>query len=182
MHFPHPKSSNFFAVYSTFLWRNRCPLLHFLTGPNFRRANTRKCMGSLLFVPAPFSVNPRIETSHPTERESMTGAYLSSRGCISGWRMAVFFILLIALPAVLHAQQASSKAATNQSRVQRGKYIVEGVAMCGMCHTPRNGSGELERGQWLDGAALWLLPARPVGDWPLKAPRIAGSPAASDDD
>ena len=182
MRFPHSKSSNFFAVYSTILWRNRGALLHFLTDPNAlpREMPGGTCWTGLLFVPAPFSVNPQIETSHPTDG-CMTGPNSTSRGCIDCWRMAAI-VLLISLPAVLHAQQASSKAATNQGRVERGKYIVEGVAMCGVCHTPRNGSGGLERGQWLDGAALWLLPAGPAGDWPLKAPRIAGSPAASDDD
>lgn len=54
--------------------------------------------------------------------------------------------------------------------------------MCGMCHTPRNDANEIDHGRWLDGAALWLLPAHPQQDWPLKAPRIAGTPPASDED
>jgi len=98
-------------------------------------------------------------------------------------------IWLAAVSPCLNAQsrqnrEASStqKGGTNEPRVARGKYIVEGVAMCGMCHTPRTDSGEIDRERTLDGAVLWLLPARPTGDWPLKAPRIAGSPAASDDD
>lgn len=75
-----------------------------------------------------------------------------------------------------------AKAGTNDSRVARGKYIVEGVAMCGMCHTPRTDSGEVDASRTLDGAAVWLLPAHPTENWPLKAPRIAGTPPASDDD
>jgi hypothetical protein len=41
--------------------------------------------------------------------------------------------------------QASSqtKSVNNNNRVARGKYIVEGVAMCGMCHTPRTDSESL---------------------------------------
>jgi mono/diheme cytochrome c family protein len=54
--------------------------------------------------------------------------------------------------------------------------------MCGMCHTPRTDSGELDSGHRLDGASVWLLPARPTENWPLKAPRIAGTPLASDED
>ena len=54
--------------------------------------------------------------------------------------------------------------------------------MCGTCHTPRTDSGEIDQERWLDGAALWLLPARPTTGWPLKAPRLAGSPAASDEE
>lgn len=80
------------------------------------------------------------------------------------------------------AQQAKPAASGTESRVARGKYIVESVAMCGTCHTPRNESGDLDRAHWLDGASLWLLPAHPTSNWPLKAPRLAGSPAASDDE
>lgn len=70
----------------------------------------------------------------------------------------------------------------NDTQIARGKYIVEDVAMCGMCHTPRTDSGEVDTAHKLDGAALWLMPARPTSDWPLKAPRIAGTPPASDED
>lgn len=51
-----------------------------------------------------------------------------------------------------------------------------------MCHTPRTDSGELDIAHKLDGAPIWLMPARPMGDWPLQAPRIAGTPPASDED
>ncbi|MBT0956954.1 cytochrome c [Alphaproteobacteria bacterium KMM 3653] len=36
---------------------------------------------------------------------------------------------------------------------ERGRYLVEGLAHCGECHTPRNALGGLQRGQWLGGAA-----------------------------
>jgi mono/diheme cytochrome c family protein len=75
-----------------------------------------------------------------------------------------------------------AKPASNGNRIARGKYVVEGVAICGMCHTPRTDSGEVDNARALDGAAVWLLPAHPSGNWPLKAPRIAGTPPASDDD
>ncbi|GLS85120.1 diheme cytochrome c-type [Cypionkella aquatica] len=34
----------------------------------------------------------------------------------------------------------------------RGRYIVEAMAHCGECHTPRNALGGLQRGNWLAGA------------------------------
>ena len=37
--------------------------------------------------------------------------------------------------------------------LQRGRYIVEALAHCGECHTPRNVLGGLQRGSWLGGAA-----------------------------
>ena len=80
------------------------------------------------------------------------------------------------------ASKSAASSGTNSSQIARGRYIVEGVAMCGTCHTPRTDSGEIDQQRWLDGAALWLLPARPTADWPLKAPRLAGYPAASDEE
>ena len=79
-------------------------------------------------------------------------------------------------------QGREQKAAQAGGDVARGKYIVEGVAMCGQCHSPRDDSGALDRSRWLDGAALWLLPAKPTQDWPTKAPRIAGNPPGTDQD
>ena len=66
--------------------------------------------------------------------------------------------------------------------VARGKYIVEGVAMCGQCHTPRDSNGNLEQNHALEGAAVILGPPNPDPNWPLKAPRIGGNPPASDED
>jgi mono/diheme cytochrome c family protein len=36
--------------------------------------------------------------------------------------------------------------------VARGRYLAEGLAHCGECHTPRNALGALDRGRWLAGA------------------------------
>lgn len=92
-------------------------------------------------------------------------------------------ILLVAgRPSANSQTSPTPKSGSNDVRVARGKYIVEGVAMCGMCHTPRTDSGEIDTGRQLNGAAVWLLPAHRTANWPLKAPRIAGTPPASDDD
>jgi mono/diheme cytochrome c family protein len=48
--------------------------------------------------------------------------------------------------------------------VARGKYIVDGVAICGQCHTLRTSSADLDRARWLEGAPLWLEPAAPTED------------------
>lgn len=95
--------------------------------------------------------------------------------------LAIFGVLLFNGTGAA-AQQQAPKANANQGKIDRGEYIVNGVAMCGMCHTPRNDANEIDQGRWLDGAALWLLPAHPQQDWPLKAPRIAGEPPASDEE
>ncbi len=79
------------------------------------------------------------------------------------------------------AQDNKAAAASNSGGgdVARGKYIVEDVAMCGTCHTPRLANGTLDRGQWLAGAPVPYLPAQPTNDWPIQAPRLAGNPPAT---
>ncbi len=78
------------------------------------------------------------------------------------------------------AQEPKAEAAAGGNDVARGKYIVDDVAMCGTCHTPRFANGELDRGRWLAGAPVPYLPAQPTVDWPIQAPRIAGRPPATD--
>ena len=92
-------------------------------------------------------------------------------------------LLLLNVSITTNAQQPQpekSAKKTSATLVARGKYLVEDIAMCGMCHTPRDSSGNLDRSRWLEGAPLWLQPADPVPGWPLQAPRIAGSPPGSD--
>ena len=106
-------------------------------------------------------------------------------GLLSAISQTVFasLLLLFVLTIPTDAQQPKpDKTAKkpNTALVARGKYLVEGVAMCGMCHTPRDNSGNLDRSRWLEGAPLWIQPSVPVSDWPLQAPRIAGSPPGSD--
>jgi mono/diheme cytochrome c family protein len=58
----------------------------------------------------------------------------------------------------------------------RGAYIVEGLAHCGLCHTPKNAAGGDETSQWLRGYALqgWFAPditndrRRGIGNWSVE--------------
>jgi mono/diheme cytochrome c family protein len=77
-----------------------------------------------------------------------------------------------------HPRAAGSAA----SDVARGKYLVEDVAMCGQCHTPRNSSGNFDQTRWLQGAPIPWVPAKPDPNWPINAPRIGGNPPAPDAD
>jgi mono/diheme cytochrome c family protein len=101
--------------------------------------------------------------------------------------LLVLAIFALSLSSDSRAQQTKATRSSganpaNASQVQHGKYLVEGVAMCGMCHTPRNSAGNPDYSRWLDGAAVWLISAQPVPNWPLKAPRLAGNPPASDEE
>ena len=75
---------------------------------------------------------------------------------------------------------AASKANYDAKLVARGKYIVEGLAACGDCHTPRNSDGDIDRTKWLAGAPVFYEPAQRVPGWAISAPRIAGIPPGRD--
>ena len=96
----------------------------------------------------------------------------------------------------IHSQTMNTKSASNTTAlaqhsregsvsaadVARGKYLVEGVAMCGQCHTPRDANGNLERWRWLQGTPIPYQPSRPDSNWPISVPRIGGTMPANDAD
>jgi mono/diheme cytochrome c family protein len=71
---------------------------------------------------------------------------------------------------------------TTKADVARGDYLVNKVAMCPQCHTPRDSNGALDPRRPLEGAPELFQPPNPDPNWPLKAPRIGGNPPASDQD
>lgn len=60
--------------------------------------------------------------------------------------------------------------------VERGRYLVEQVAECGFCHTPRDADGRFLSGQALFGGPLFIRPANPVAGWSDATPPLAGLP------
>jgi mono/diheme cytochrome c family protein len=90
------------------------------------------------------------------------------------------FAILVLLAALAVHGLGQGKDDKQSALVARGKYIADDVAVCSQCHTPRDGQGNLDRSKWLEGAPVWLQSARPVQDWPLQAPRIAGDPPGTD--
>jgi mono/diheme cytochrome c family protein len=93
--------------------------------------------------------------------------------------------LFIAAAALVLGCSAQAQQTTNTSAgsdVARGKYLVESVAMCVQCHTPRNADGTLHRSRLLQGAPVIWQSADPDPNWPLNAPRIGGTLPASDAD
>ena len=69
-----------------------------------------------------------------------------------------------------------------QSITERGKYIVESVAMCELCHTPRDEDGKPDRGRWLMGGPAQLRPSYAAPNWAVVEPRIGGGPPGTDAD
>lgn len=94
---------------------------------------------------------------------------------------------LVLVPALFFVSRDSSQAQKAQkandanSQIARGRYLVENVAMCGECHTPRNAQGELEKQAWLQGAPIWIMPVKPIPEWADNAPALAGLPAMTEE-
>ena len=73
--------------------------------------------------------------------------------------------------------KGSTRTAADQREIERGRYLVEEVAKCTECHTPRNAQGELKHDAWLQGAPIWITPVRPIANWADRAPALAGLPS-----
>lgn len=64
--------------------------------------------------------------------------------------------------------------------IERGKYIVEDVAMCERCHTQRDSHGTPDRDKWLMGGPVQTEPTYSAPNWAQVEPRIAGTPPGTD--
>jgi mono/diheme cytochrome c family protein len=103
-------------------------------------------------------------------------------------RLSLTAFLLVAAnaarPANAQAKQikkAGDTGAPDQALIDRGKYIVENVAMCERCHTRRDEHGTPDRGNWLMGGPVQTQPTYPSPDWAQREPRLAGSPPGTDE-
>lgn len=96
---------------------------------------------------------------------------------------ALMFAVFAAFAIGQSGNSARKNKSASQGPAERGEYIVEGIARCGQCHTPLDSDGNPDRTRWLQGAPIRWMPSVPDSNWPLKAPRIGGTPLpASDDD
>lgn len=107
----------------------------------------------------------------PFTRKSL----LSGIGVVCVGALALFFF------GSWRSAGAQGAATPQSAEVGRGKYLVEDVAMCGECHTPRNGRGDLQTDAWLHGASIWIRPVAPIQPWADTAPALAGLPSFTDD-
>lgn len=85
----------------------------------------------------------------------------------------------VAIATVAFAQTpkpATAKSeAPKETRLDRGKYLVEEVGRCQECHTPTLEDGSFDRTKWMKGATLVGIPAKPIEDWHQKAPDITST-------
>jgi mono/diheme cytochrome c family protein len=94
-------------------------------------------------------------------RSTICGAAL----CTAGWNLST-----------QAADKAKADARPNAAAlIKRGDYLVNEVARCGDCHTPRNNRGQLDNTRALQGAAIWFTPKVKPKEWEGKAPDITMS-------
>jgi mono/diheme cytochrome c family protein len=86
-------------------------------------------------------------------------------------------IIVLSL-ALLFASVATAQT-THNAQIDRGRYLVERVGMCGDCHSEHDQQGKPVEGKQLMGAVLPFKPTVPM-PWADKSPAIAGLPNWTD--
>jgi mono/diheme cytochrome c family protein len=97
--------------------------------------------------------------------------------------LVVFFLLLFlgAWSSVIVSGAQNAPSRNPQTQVSQGRYLVEEVAKCSECHTPRDAKNQLDRSRWLQGASIWIVPVHSISNWAQFAPPLAGLPGLSDE-
>jgi Cytochrome c len=85
----------------------------------------------------------------------------------------------VAAAVLASASSLSTHRSHQTPSMQYGQHIVESVAMCIQCHSPRDQDGKLIEGRTLMGAAIPFTSPFRKTEWALRAPRIAGLPGHS---
>ncbi len=77
-------------------------------------------------------------------------------------------------------QEGESQMPAARGDVERGRYLVENVSMCGECHSTRDAAGTIVAHLRFMGGPMPVTAPRAL-DFPLYIPRIAGLPGYTDD-
>lgn len=78
--------------------------------------------------------------------------------------------------AVSHSLQVAGVTAN----IEHGRYLVEEVAHCVQCHSPRDSHGNIIAPRKFEGGPIPFSPPWP-NDWALRAPRNSGLPGYDDE-
>jgi len=92
----------------------------------------------------------------------------------------VLGIALIAISTSAFQRRFAIPGPATKAEVERGRYLVEEVAKCPECHTPRKPNGELDSTAWLRGAPIWIKPVAAIPNWADHAPALAGLPSLTE--
>jgi len=91
--------------------------------------------------------------------------------------LLIFTFTIVVLTLALKADSEQSK-----QEIERGKYIVHNVAMCIMCHTPKDREGNLEEHRLLEGSPIPVKSPYPNEEWATRAPTLKGLGGFQEDD
>ena len=99
-------------------------------------------------------------------------------------RVALVSVVVVSVTVVASSNAFQKRFALpgppTKAEIERGRYLVEEVAKCAECHTPRKEDGELDSTAWLRGAPIWIKPVAPIPNWADRAPALAGLPSFTD--
>jgi len=124
---------------------------------------------------------------HPCSSVVSTGVFRLFRLCQIARKTRMkskLFLALLFLAFGLSALKTIIPARAepaSDAQIKRGQYLVERVAMCGECHTPKTDKGEYDRTAWLQGDVLDYKPVHPM-PFAAVAPGIAGLPTFATDE
>jgi hypothetical protein len=98
---------------------------------------------------------------------------------------ACSIVLALALPLSQVMASTAGKGEVGleggvEGDASHGRYLVEHVAMCVECHSPRDQQGQVLESQALLGAPIPLGGPPWQGPWAIRAPRIRGLPGYDD--
>jgi mono/diheme cytochrome c family protein len=86
------------------------------------------------------------------------------------------YLLLIFSAGAIAFGGAGRTLVAQEGNAQRGKYLVEEVARCQECHTPKMDS-DFDRSKWLKGAKLSVEPVGQIPRWHAQSPDITSTSA-----
>jgi mono/diheme cytochrome c family protein len=89
--------------------------------------------------------------------------------------LVIFAMACISCVGLAEQNSKSHKAKNSPSPIERGRYLVESVAQCGGCHTPRTADGKADSAKLMQGAEIEFKPVHAI-KWEDYAPSIAGLP------
>jgi mono/diheme cytochrome c family protein len=69
----------------------------------------------------------------------------------------------------------AGQALAQADKAARGKYLVEEVARCQECHTPKLPDGQFNKEKWLKGVVLNVQPIDPIKGWHKTSPDLTAS-------
>ena len=89
-------------------------------------------------------------------------------------------VLVVFCAAALSSARPQTQSEAGKGRLERGRYLVQQVGLCGDCHTPRDDKGQPIEAKTLQGARIMFKSTVPMPSWGEFAPPIAGLPGFTD--